>query len=188
MNVPWSLDSNLWGVPMKRLVVGIAAVTGMMLGLVGAPASADIPLPPDNAVTVFNVKTTCTMPRGASYYTVSSSPKIYWGLAPKRKGLTVGHYMRVKTQIMTPAGYNGTMWKALATKTEKTQTYYLPAKGLPVTFQVPVTYNAGGGTLDYYTRVTVRVIRNVKPGLDTTAWKGEYWEQNSALCTGFGAR
>ncbi len=174
---------------MKRLVIGVTAGTGMMLGLVAAPASAEIPRPPDNAVTVFDVKTTCTMPRGASYFRVSSSPTIYWGRAPKRKGpTTVGHYMRVKTQIMTRAGFNGTLWKSLAKKTYKTPTYYLPAKGLPVTFQVPVTYNVGGGLLDYRTRVTVRVIRNVRPGLDTTAWKGEYWEQFSALCTGGGGR
>ncbi len=171
-----------------RLVVGLTAGSGMMLGLVAAPAAAAIPFPPDNAVSVFKVKTTCAAPRGSSYFTVSSSPTIYWGRAPKRKGLTVGHYMRVKTQIMTSAGFNGTLWKPLATKTYKTPTYYLPAKGLPVTFQVPVTYNVSGGLLDYRTRVTVRVIRNVRPGLDTTAWKGEYWEQFSALCTGGGGR
>lgn len=169
---------------MKRSIAATSTIAAVVLGLGVTPASADIPLPPDTAVQVYNLNTSCQVLD--AYATVSSNPTIRWSKAPKRKGLTVGHYMRVKTQIMTSAGVNGTLRKPLAGKTYKTDTYYLPAKGLPVSFQAPVTYNALHGLLDYYTRVTVRVIRNVKPGLDTTAWKGYYWTQTSALCTGRG--
>lgn len=169
---------------MKRTIVGTVGLASVALGFGAAPAAAEIPVPPESAVQVLNLRTSCTV--NDSYATVSSKPTIRWAKAPKRKGLTVGHYMRVKTQIMTPAGINGTLWKPLAGKTYKTKTYYLPAKGLPVTFPAPVSYNTLHGTLDYRTRVTVRVIRNVTLGLDTTAWKGYYWTQTSALCTGRG--
>jgi hypothetical protein len=60
----------------------------------------------------------------------------------------------------------------LASKTYKTRTYCLPSKGLPVRFQVPVSCAAQMGLLDYRTKITVRVIRDVKLAPDTTAWKG----------------
>ncbi len=169
---------------MKRSLAGTSAIAAVVVGLGVTPASAEIPVPPDNSVQVYNLKTTCQVID--SFATVSSNPTIRWSKAPKRKGLTVGHYMRVKTQIMTSAGINGTLWKPLAGKTHKTDTYYLPSKGLPITFQAPVSYNARYGTLDYRTRVTVRVIRNVTLGVDTTAWKGYYWDTFPALCTGRG--
>ena len=114
---------------MKRSLAGTSAIAAVVVGLGVTPASAEIPVPPDNSVQVYNLKTSCQVID--SFATVSSNPTIRWSKAP-------------------------------------------------------VSYNARYGILDYRTRVTVRVIRNVTLGVDTTAWKGYYWDTFPAVCTGRG--
>jgi hypothetical protein len=93
-----------------------------------------------------------------------------WFKHPKKKGLTTGHYLRMTVEIQTPAGYGGTLWKTLAKRTTRTDRALL-GQGLPQAWTYDVGYNTASGTGEYRTKFTVRVIRDVRPGLDTTAWK-----------------
>jgi len=67
------------------------------------------------------------------------------------------------------AGYGGTLWKTLAKKSAKTKTYHLNQR--PRGLVLPVSTNLRQGLSSYRVKVTVRVIRDVRLALDTTAWK-----------------
>ena len=44
-------------------------------------------------------------------------------------------------------------------------------------------YNVAQGSLDYRGQVTVRVVRDVAFGLDTTVWRGTYEQDTETFCS-----
>lgn len=148
----------------------------LLLGLVPvslAPSSAagDIPTPPRAKLNVYDLKVTGAWNAVRGYCTITASASGYWKKAPPKKGTTNGHYLLVKAEVIAPAGYGGTLTKTLAKVKERSSTFYVPHVGLPQRFTWSATHNAAQGTGDYGARITVRVVRAVAGGADTTAWK-----------------
>jgi len=154
---------------MIRILIGLlAAIALLFTGQVAAGAA--VKEPPRSAVGWQGLVGTCSPNRDGTYYTLATSPQINWVKHPRKKGpTTTGHYLRVKTEIQAQAGYGGTLWKTLAKKSAKTKTYHLNQR--PRGLVLPVSTNLRQGLSSYRVKVTVRVIRDVRLALDTTAWK-----------------
>lgn len=170
---PWAaVHLRAW--PLHAVLMACAATLTVALLMLGArPSSAmvDIPTPPRAKLNVYDLKVTGTWNQARGYCTITASAGTYWKKAPEKKGTTNGHYLLVKTEVITPGGYGGSLIKTLAKKTYRSETYSVPHVGLPKQQDWPVHFNAQQGSGDYGARITVRVVRAVAGGLDTTAWK-----------------
>ncbi|MGA9746407.1 MAG: hypothetical protein WBQ50_03020 [Nocardioides sp.] len=156
-----------------RLATGLAV---LLLGLVPvsiAPASAagDIPTPPRAKLNVYGLHVSGLWNDARGYCTITAKASGFWKRAPKKKGTTNGHYLLVTTEVIAPAGYGGSLTKTLAKKTVRSSTYSVPHTGLPQRFAWQTDFIAQQGSGDYGARITVRVVRAVAAGADTTAWK-----------------
>jgi hypothetical protein len=149
---------------MRRAIFALFTAVGVTAALV-APAQA-IP----EGGSKHQVQAQVYAQPVGGYCQIVGKGIINWSKHPKKKGLTVGHYLRVKVEIQSPGGYGGTLWNTLAKETFKSKTVNL---GQPTGSGITTTavYNVTSGYSEYRTKVTSRVIRNVKPGFDTTAWK-----------------
>lgn len=163
----------------KTLATVITAVAVMLSGVVlTTPAEAKVKVPPESALLVWlGSPTITTDSRGSCNLYVN--PKVGWYRHPnpKRPRLVKAHYLRIQTRIEVRAGLGGTLWKPLAKESYKTSKYRYPDGGLGrgLAWDVPLGTTVGAGSLDYRTRVIVRVVRDVKfSPVDVTIWKGSY--------------
>lgn len=156
---------------VKRLSAGVTALAVAHITIGVGAAAGDIPTPPRAKLNVYGLKVTGAWNPARGYCTISATASGHWKKAPERKGLTTGHYLVVKTEVIAPAGYGGSLTKTLATTRVTSGTYAIPHVGLPARFNWSAHFNAERGSGDYGARITVRVVRAVVGGLDTTAWK-----------------
>jgi hypothetical protein len=170
---------------LRTKVAACALAAGAALGT-GETVKAAIPLPPPSGLVVWHTGTVKTwLPNAGAngVCRISTAPHVNWLRHPRKRRLTIGHYAKIRVEIMAQAGYNGTLWKAVTSRSYTSPTKWLSVGGLPVYWGFPLGYNVAHGLVDYRSRTTVRIIRDVRPGLNTTAWKGVYWgEPNRAGC------
>jgi hypothetical protein len=146
--------------------VGIA-LAGLLA--VAAPPTQAIPKPPPGAVAYNLSDVSCE--RTASYVRVKGTAASYLRKVPAKKGASVGAYQEVTLDIEAQSGYGGTLWKKMARTRDRTGSIPHSGAGLPQGLMVSVNDNYREGNLEFRLKLTVRVIRDVRPGFDTTAWK-----------------
>ncbi len=186
---------------MKRIIISLALAMGVLVGFVAGPASADIPTPPESKLAVYmghlegtkiNIEpgVQCRFDWNRGYMALSFRPTVLWtGFPKKRKGTTVGYYLEATSSIQAKAGVNGTFWKTLASKKYKSEKYRLIKNDALAElnenpfFELPVYYNVAQGSLDDRGQVTVRGVRDVAFGLDTTVWRGTYIQEGATACS-----
>ena len=154
------------------------------------PASAAIDEPPGDKLSV-DVEIHCSFNRAKSYWQIYGDATVDWRGAPEKKGRnTIGHYLLVKTEVWGQAFVNGTFSKRLAREKYRSTTVRLESNKLPRTvYGARARYNTYEAGSSYYTKVTVRVVREVDFAPDATAWKGTYKSPYSISCdemTGIG--
>ncbi|MDH4171090.1 MAG: hypothetical protein OEW42_16010 [Acidimicrobiia bacterium] len=149
-------------------------------------ASIRITTPPVTSLRVYNVRAFSSWNAVAQYCTISAAPAVRWTRHPNRKGATVGHYMRVKAELQTRAGFGGTLFKTIAKRKFRSRSFPI-GQGLPVNWVFPLHTNLAFANGEYRVKFTVRVIRNVALGVDTTAWKAVYASRLIQGCFGEGS-
>ncbi|HET8969772.1 MAG TPA: hypothetical protein VFN19_01830 [Candidatus Nanopelagicales bacterium] len=165
--------------------VAAVALTGAPAGAAPTPSTTHqvsavakrAPLPPRGASKYAGMKIKCySSPKG--YVSIGGAPTVWLYQVPKKRkwkdALVISYFLQITMKVQMQAGYNGTLWKTVAKKKYKQNSYTIPAKKpgpkLPQVVSTPLYWNARNGTGEYRLEMQVKLRRNAT-GPDTTAWQ-----------------